>query len=191
MKRKQSKRGALAGVIILAALGALAWIVTGRAPFPLGTGGGGARASAPGRATAEAGAFEGEVVGVLDGDTLDVLRDGRAVRVRLAEIDCPEKKQAFGQRAKQRASELAFGKSVRVETTTVDRYGRSVARVRLPDGRSLNEALLRDGLAWWYRQYSKDARLGALEEEARGAKRGLWAAPSPTPPWEFRKERRR
>jgi micrococcal nuclease len=136
------------------------------------------------------GNFEGKVVAVLDGDTIDVLYEGRAVRVRLAEIDCPEKKQAFGRKAKQRTAELASGRSVRVEVRTVDLYGRAVAKVVLPDGSSLNEALLRDGFAWWYKRYSKDERLGALEQEARDAKRGLWADDNPVPPWKFRKRHR-
>ena len=70
-----------------------------------------------------------------------------------------------------------------------DRHGRTVADVVLPDGTNVSRALLRAGLAWWYRQYSKDQRLGALEEEARQAKRGLWADPNPIPSWEIRHPR--
>lgn len=136
--------------------------------------------------------FTGKVVGVMDGDTLEVLtQDMTPIRVRLSEIDCPEKGQAFGQRAKQAASALAFGKTVEVRDTGRDRYGRTVGEIMLQDGRSLNRELVRAGLAWWYRQYAKkDADLARLEEEAREARLGLWADADPVPPWNWRKDSR-
>ena len=135
--------------------------------------------------------FTGKVVAVKDGDTLAVLTGGVAVRVRLSGIDCPEKGQAFGQRAKQAASDLAFGKTVEVRDKGRNRYGRTAGEVILEDGRSLNRELVRAGLAWWYRQYAKkDADLARLEKEAREAKLGLWADADPLPPWNWRKERR-
>jgi len=135
------------------------------------------------------GRFEGEVVAVMDGDTIDVMHDGAPVRVRLDGIDCPEKRQPFGSNAKQRTSELAFGKTVAVDVAKEDRFGRAVGRVTLPDGEALNEILLRDGLAWWYKLYSDDRRLESLETDARNAKIGLWADPTQTPPWDFRKNK--
>ena len=135
-------------------------------------------------------AFEAKVVGVADGDTLTVLRDDQTrYRVRLHGIDAPEKGQPFGNRAKQYASELAFGNIVTVEPTDRDQCGRIVADVRLPDGRSLNREMVRAGLAWWYRRYSHDPELARLEAEARAARRGLWADPHPVPPWEWRRAR--
>jgi endonuclease YncB( thermonuclease family) len=135
--------------------------------------------------------FSGKVVAVKDGDTLEVMKEGVAVRVRLYGIDCPEKGQAFGQRAKQFASDLAFGKAVKVIEKDRDRYGRTVGEVILEDGRSLNQELVRAGLAWWYRQYAKnDAELKTLEREARDAKSGLWADADPVPPWNWRRGKR-
>ena len=136
--------------------------------------------------------FAGKVVAVKDGDTIEVLRDGtNAVRIRLSGIDCPEKAQAFGQRAKQAASDMAFGKTVKVIEKDKDRYGRTVAEIILPDNRSLNQELVRTGLAWWYRQYApKDIELEALEKEARKAKVGLWIDADPVPPWDWRKKGR-
>jgi endonuclease YncB( thermonuclease family) len=72
-----------------------------------------------------------------------------------------------------------------------DRYGRTIGDVFLPDGRHLNQELVRAGYAWWYRRYSADQRLAALEGEARAARRGLWTDPNPQPPWEWRKGRTR
>jgi len=132
--------------------------------------------------------YSGKVVGVSDGDTITVLRGRTPVKIRLSGIDCPETGQDFGSRAKSVTSELAFGKVVRVRPHDTDRYGRSVAEVVLPDGRNLNQELVRRGLAWWYPKYApNDSMLSKLEAEARAAKIGLWSRPDPTPPWEWRR----
>lgn len=132
--------------------------------------------------------FSGEVVAVKDGDTVEVMRSGKAVRVRLAEIDAPESRQDYGTQAKKFLSSLVFGKTVAVSVTDVDRYGRLVAHIELSDGRDANRELLKAGWAWWYRQYSKDAELGKLQDEARAARRGLWAGSAPVEPWLFRRK---
>ncbi|TAJ99900.1 MAG: hypothetical protein EPO39_16300 [Candidatus Manganitrophaceae bacterium] len=134
--------------------------------------------------------FSGKVVKVSDGDTISVMHRGRAQKIRLHGIDTPEKRQAFGNRAKKFTSDLVFGRIVTVRVVDMDRYGRIVGEVILPDGRSLNQELVRAGLAWWYRKYSRDKSLRELEEEARTARRGLWTDPNPIPPWEFRKKRK-
>lgn len=132
-------------------------------------------------------AFSGKLVRVLDGDTVEVLREGKAERIRLAEIDAPESNQPFGQASKRFVLEVAAQQIVTVAVRTTDRYGRTVGEVFLPDGRSLNRELVRQGLAWHYKQYSRDASLGELETEARAAKRGLWGDANPVPPWEYRR----
>lgn len=136
--------------------------------------------------------FSGKVVAVTDGDTVKVMNEGKAEKIRLYGIDCPEKKQAFGQRAKQFASDLAFGKTVKVMEKGRDRYGRTIGEVILEDGRSLNRELVRAGFSWWYREYApKDAELEALENAARKAKAGLWADADPVPPWSWRKGKKK
>ena len=135
--------------------------------------------------------FTGKVVGISDGDTISIMREGRAVKVRLHGIDCPEKKQPFGNQAKQFTSEWAFRKEVKVQVQTTDGYGRIVGEVILPDGLNLNQELVDAGLAWWYRKYAPNNRtLKALEAGAREAKRGLWADKNPIPPWEWRRGKR-
>jgi len=124
--------------------------------------------------------FSGQVVGIIDGDTIDVLVDKKPIRVRLHDIDCPEKNAPFGNQAKKFASDLAFKKTVTVQTTDVDRYGRIVGEVILPDGKSLNRELVRAGYAWWYRQYAPDDKeLADLEEAAKTSQAGLWIDPNP------------
>jgi micrococcal nuclease len=131
--------------------------------------------------------FSGQVVRVLDGDTIEVLHNRRAKRIRLNGIDAPEKGQAFGQKAKQFVSEQAFGKDMTVRTFGLDKYGRTIGDVFLPDGRMLNEELVREGLAWWYREYAPgNVTLEKLEAEAREAKRNLWSHKRPVPPWVYR-----
>lgn len=129
------------------------------------------------------------VIGVSDGDTLTVLHDQQQVKVRLAEIDAPEKAQAFGTRAKQSLSDMCFGKTAEVYPQTRDRYGRTVARVRC-DGIDANAEQVRRGMAWVYTKYSHDPAFPPLELEARAARRGLWADPAPVPPWEWRHMKR-
>ena len=132
--------------------------------------------------------FFGGVIGIIDGDTIEVLHNQHATRIRLSGIDCPEKHQAFGTRAKQAASELVYGKEVTLQTYGKDKYGRTLADVLLPDGTNVNHTLVKDGWCWWYRKYApSDAGLERFENEAREARKGLWADPQPVPPWEWRK----
>jgi endonuclease YncB( thermonuclease family) len=136
-------------------------------------------------------AWSGKVVGVIDGDSITVLHDGRQERIRLWGIDCPEKWQDFGTKAKQATSMLVFAKTVEVEPVTADRYGRPAAFVRVGDT-LVKEELMRQGLAWVFARYSDQPICQgwkALEEEARAARRGLWSMPKPVAPWEFRRRR--
>jgi micrococcal nuclease len=138
-------------------------------------------------ANSQTGTFTGKVVGISEGDTISVMREGRIVQVRLYGIDCPERGQPFGGRAKQITSDMVFGREVTVQVETTDRYGRIVGEVILPDGLSLNKDLVHAGLAWWYRKHApNDRTLKALEAGAKEARRGLWADKDPIPPWEWR-----
>lgn len=145
--------------------------------------------------------FTAKVVGVSDGDTVKVLteqscdsgkdcRSGKVqYRVRLAEIDTPEKKQPYGSKAKEALSDLVFGRMIKVEQIDKDRYGRLVANLYV-DGKWVNAEMVRSGSAWVYRQYAKTPELFKLEAEAKADKRGLWALPESerTPPWEWRRK---
>jgi micrococcal nuclease len=135
---------------------------------------------------AAAAGFAGEVVGVLDGDTIDVLHERRPIRVRLAAIDAPEKSQAFGQKSRQALAALVFRRQVQVIDQGTERHGRTLGVVMV-DGINVNAEQVRQGLAWVYRAYSKDAALIALEQAARDGRRGLWSDPHAVPPWTFRR----
>jgi endonuclease YncB( thermonuclease family) len=130
--------------------------------------------------------ISGRVVGVSDGDTLTVLDStNHQTRIRLHQIDAPEKNQDFGARSKQSLSDLVFEKSVTVEVDTTDKYGRTVGKV-LIGGVDANLEQVKRGMAWVYRQYAHDQAYYTAEETARQARVGLWSQPNPIPPWEFR-----
>ena len=134
--------------------------------------------------------LEGKVVKIADGDTLTLLTpSNQQVKIRLAGIDTPERKQPFGNKAKQALANLAFQKQALVEVETKDRYGRTVGVVFV-DGLNVNAELVKQGMAWVYRKYTDDKRLYTLESEAKQAKRGLWLDENPIPPWEWRRGRR-
>lgn len=138
-------------------------------------------------APARAEFFEGRVVRVFDGDTIEVLvgRDPR--RVRLFGIDTPERGQPWAERAKQALSRRVWQKEVRVNDVATDRYGRTVGEV-YADNVCVGCELVREGNAWVYRRYTDDPVLYQLEAEARAARRGLWSLPEAqrVPPWEWR-----
>lgn len=136
--------------------------------------------------------ISGYVVSIADGDTLTLLTsDKERVKVRLAEIDTPEKKQPYGQRAKQELASLAFNQDAQISVLDTDRYGRVVGRV-VVNRVDVNAELIRRGAAWVYRDYLKRPELIALETEARRLRKGLWALPESErmPPWQWRKAQR-
>ncbi|MDO8812875.1 MAG: thermonuclease family protein [Gallionella sp.] len=130
--------------------------------------------------------FTAKVVAVLDGDTVMVQRKGGLVKIRLNEIDAPEKAQAFGETSRRSLSEMVLGKQVKVSSQAVDKYGRMVAHLGL-DGLDVNAEQIRRGMAWEYSHFHGNKALVALQEEAKQVPRGLWAFSDPTPPWEWRK----
>ena len=145
---------------------------------------------------ADAETVTGRVVGVADGDTITVLdADMVQHKIRLAGIDAPEKKQAFGNRSKESLSDMVYDKTVNVETEKRDRYGRQIGKV-LVNGQDVNLVQVERGMAWFYRQYQReqspnDRRLyEAAEDAAKAGKRGLWRDSEPVPPWDFRHAKR-
>lgn len=131
------------------------------------------------------------VVSVADGDTLVVADSERKVTLRLAEIDAPERTQPYSQVARRNLVDLCkSAKSVRFETVTTDRYGRTVAHVWC-DEVHVNWRQVEDGLAWCFTKYLQSPDLCLpLERAARADRRGLWREPAPVAPWTFRESKR-
>lgn len=138
--------------------------------------------------------FWAQVVSVTDGDTLRVKAEQGLVAIRLAGIDAPERKQAFGRRSREHLRQLAMGEAVLVAPRKRDRYGRWVAQVFV-GGTDVGLAQVRGGWAWHYTAYAREqpaqeaALYQAAEEAAREGRAGLWRDPDPVPPWEFRRRR--
>ena len=136
-------------------------------------------------------------VGVSDGDTIKA-RCGEPgayeeVKVRIGGIDAAEKRQPFGQRAKEAMSDLVYMKSVKLDCFKLDRYVRHVCTVSTSADGDVGLAMVRAGMAWWYSDYAREQTAAArglyerAEVEARGARRGLWAAADAKAPWEWRR----
>lgn len=136
--------------------------------------------------------WTGKVVSVTDGDIIKVMHEGKSEKIRLYGIDCPEKAQAFGKRAKKFTSKMVFGKTVEVESIAKDRNKRTIGIVTI-DGTTLNEALIKAGYAWVYNRYCKKPicrKWNKLHKEAQKNRLGLWQDPEPMAPWKWRRQKR-
>lgn len=136
---------------------------------------------------AQAEEFVTKVIAVLDGDTVLIHHGGHMLKVRLVDIDAPEKDQPFGTSSQRSLANMVLAKQVRFVSQAIDNYGRMVARLSV-DGLAVNAEQIRTGMAWEYSHYHSNRELVALEAEARAVPRGLWAQSAPIPPWEWRKQ---
>jgi len=118
-------------------------------------------------------------------------KDSILIKVRLANIDCPEKRQPFSNKAKEFVSDAIFSKEVQIVILRKDFYGRFIAKVYYDEGLNLGHELLKAGLAWHYIKYSNDPSLQQLEDEAKKDNVGLWQDPKPIAPWLWRKKRKK
>ena len=132
-----------------------------------------------------------KVIGVKDGDTVEVMDNhNKTTILRLAEVDCPEKKQPYGNAAKQFTSKAVYRKTISYIITNKDRYGRSVAKVYYKN-KYLSSELIKNGLGWHYKKYSNSKELALLEQKARTQRIGLWVDPNPVYPSDWRKGKRK
>lgn len=139
----------------------------------------------------QAHAFQARVVGVLDGDTIDVLANGNhQMRCRLYGVDAPEKAQPFGMQSKKSLSDMVYGREIEIQVMDQDRYGRSICRLRL-NGTDINREQVARGYAWMYRQYTQDPSYAHAEASAQQARLGLWAdTKRPVEPWNWRQSQK-
>lgn len=140
------------------------------------------------------------VTRILDGDTLEVREETGLIRVRLADIDAPEKSQPFGQRSKQKLIELVSNAAdVEIKSIGTDRYGRTLANVLVKKCQPqcqvyfVNEEMVKNGMAWAYRYHGKATSqdMENLESRARVEKVGLWSMPGAVEPWRYRESEKR
>ena len=133
----------------------------------------------------------GRVVRIADGDTVSILdAANRQHKVRLYGIDTPERDQPFGKAASNALKQLLAEKPVDVVIIATDNYGREVGTL-YQQGVNINLAMVTGGYAWWYQHYAPHERkLEVAEQQARKQGLGLWSAPHPVPPWDWRRGRR-
>lgn len=123
---------------------------------------------------------------VTDSDTFTLATDdGQRRIVRLNQIDAPELAQRFGPEARNQLRSRLTGKPLRVQTVTLDRYGRTVASVWIADS-DVSLEMLAAGLAWVNRRFTFADAYGLAESSARNRRIGLWRDPTPSPPWLYR-----
>ncbi len=139
--------------------------------------------------------LEGRVVGVHDGDTITVLDSSHAEhKIRLAQIDAPELSQEWGKNSKKALSDLVFDKFVTVVVVSIDRTHpekpREVGIIYL-NNKDICKEQIKNGNAWVYVRYAQDKSLAGVEYIARQNKVGLWSTESATPPWEWRKAKKK
>ena len=133
---------------------------------------------------------QGRVVHIVDGDTLDVALHKGRVRVRIVDIDAPEDRQPYGHRSRQSLIAICSGEPADLDVKGKDRNGRVLARVTC-NGTDAGAEQVRRGMAWVFERYAPtDSPLYAAQLEARVARRGLWSAAAPVPPWEWRSQSR-
>lgn len=126
----------------------------------------------------------GRVVGIIDGDTYDLLINGNeTIRVRMEGIDAPERGMPYNNAAKKYLSQLCFDKQITLRNISKDRYDRVLSFSYLDDGRELSHEMIKGGMAWHYKKYNTDSDLAQLEVDARNGKLGLWADNYPMAPW--------
>ena len=133
--------------------------------------------------------LEAKIIGIVDGDTADILYHKLQIRIRLEHIDAPEKrgKQAYGNAAKKVLSDLCFGQMVTITSTgEFDRYGRLIGEIFNEEGVNVNKEMVRLGYAWHFKKYSDDISYDKLEKEAREQRKGLWQEKNAIAPWDFR-----
>ena len=131
--------------------------------------------------------FYGIVCKVSDGDTITVISENdKKIKIRFADIDAPESSQKYGFESKNYLSRRILSKKVKIEVNTIDRYGRAVSTVYLGE-ENINEQMVKEGWAWWYRNFSKKPIYGKYEAEAKLNKKGMWNSNDNIAPWEYRK----
>ena len=138
-----------------------------------------------------------KVIAVIDGDTLLLMpidsKRGhpRIYKLRLADIDAPEKDQPFGEEAKRELAKLVLHQQIYVVMVATDHYGRRIGWVRVARTPRLdinvNVELVQRGWAWAFTRYRRHPHLQAAQQAALHSRRGLWAEERPVPPWVWRK----
>lgn len=131
------------------------------------------------------------MVRVVDGDTFTAInRDNLILKFRLYGIDAPERTQPFSKVSQQALATMIANMRVKVKVDSSDPWGRFVVKVEAPKVKDVSAELLRKGLAWHYKKFDQSEEYSAIEDKAKELRIGLWHDPTPTPPWEWRENKK-
>lgn len=133
--------------------------------------------------------YQGRVVKVTDGDSITILVGKQQIKIRLGEIDTPERGQPYWRVSRKALESLVAGRTINAIQTDIDRYKRVVAHIYIDDI-WVNEQMVKGGYAWVYREYAKMESIYLAEEYAKANKLGIWSLPESEriPPWEWRRK---
>ncbi|WP_185854718.1 thermonuclease family protein [Blattabacterium cuenoti] len=131
----------------------------------------------------------GKVIKIYDGDTFRIeTKKMEEYKIRISDIDCPEKNQSYGIEAKNFLTKKILNKTVLIKNLKRDKYNRIVGLVIYDKNKDLGKDILESGFAWIWK-FSKNVPYKKIESQARKKKIGLWKKKNPIDPYNWRKKR--
>ena len=130
--------------------------------------------------------FAAEIVYFYDGDTVKLKDSAYEYKLRITDIDAPERNQTYGKKSRRALMDFCAEATIYVAISGTDRYGRKLGKL-LCNQQDVSIHMVKYGHAWFNNRFSMDYSLALLQDEARKNKLGLWQSQQPTPPWVWRK----
>ena len=129
-----------------------------------------------------------KIISVHDGDTFEIIKNGKKQSCRIANIDAPELKQSFGINSRDSIRSLILGNEIIIDSIGTDIYTRMIVSAKVK-GHRLDSLIIQKGWAWHYSIYSKESLLADCMKSAMSQNLGLWSCGKQNvcPPWLFRK----
>ena len=131
-------------------------------------------------------AYSAEITYFYDGDTVKINDNGQEFKLRINDIDAPEKNQSYGKKSRRALMSLCEHGEFQAQITGQDKYGRKLGKL-VCHGTDASLYMVQNGYAWFYAHYSNDGNLAFAQLEARNNGLGLWHAKQQTEPWIWRK----
>jgi len=124
-----------------------------------------------------------------DGDTVRITDTGKDYKLRITNIDAPERNQPYGKKSRRALMQFCKDADIQVIITGTDKYERQLGKLYC-NQEDISLLMVKNGHAWFYKQYSNDATLAYAEKTAKLKKLGLWENKRQTPPWVWRRNHR-
>ena len=130
--------------------------------------------------------FAAEITYFYDGDTVQINDNGFEYKLRINDIDAPEKNQSYGKKSRRALIQLCKRGEFQAQITGTDKYQRKLGKLYC-HGEDASLYMVKNGYAWFYAHYSNDGSLAFAQQQARNNGLGLWNAKQQTEPWVWRK----